>query len=199
MTLGVIREAVTSTEDRAEYRASRDVSAMRTQIATAPTGSTCAEKVNLLVVTGKAIGWVVGFFTSATSRQSYHFRTAARQYSSAGNRIAALCEEVDEMRWLQPDWNGYGSESPNEFARDLAKQILLSATNVAVPNRVAPSAQGGVGICFYRDNKYADVEFLNTGEILATTSDGTGRPQVWEVKPSEMKGALERIGQFIAS
>jgi hypothetical protein len=199
MTPSVIKEPATSTEEHAEYRGNRDVSAMRTQVATGPTGSLCAERLNLLVVTGKAIGWVAGFFTSTTSRRGAVCTAAVARPLEAGNRIAALCEEVDEMRWLQPDWNGYASEPPNEFGRDLAKQILLTATNILVPNRVAPSAQGGVGICFYRGNKYADVECLNTGEILATTSDGTGRPQVWEVKPSEVKGALERLGQFIAS
>jgi hypothetical protein len=64
---------------------------------------------------------------------------------------------------------------------------------------VTASAQGGVGICFYHGKKYGDIECLNTGEILATTSDGSGRPQVWEVRLSESKGALERIGQFINS
>lgn len=198
MPLALLREGATSTEDRAERRAQKDVSTMSTHVATAPTGRICAEKLTPMAFTGRAIGWVVEFLATATSRGTV-IRILTGQPSNDGARIAALCERVEHMRLVGPDWNGYGSEAPNQFAIENAKEILLSATSFVVPNRVAPSAQGGVGICFYRGNKYADIECLNTGEILATTSDGTGRPEVWEVKPSESKGALQRIGQYIAS
>jgi hypothetical protein len=79
----------------------------------------------------------------------------------------------------------------------MAETILLSAAKVIVPNRVAPSAQGGVGICFYNGERYGDIECLNTGEILATISDGSGRPLVWDVKPSETGRALERIVEYV--
>jgi hypothetical protein len=196
----VIGGIATSTEDREEYRVSRKVSNATIYVATAPTGEVCAEKLNLMVFAGKVLGWVVKFISTTPSRTAAGVQTQTKQPSPAARRIAALWEDVEEMKSLQVDWNGYGSEAPNDFARDLAKQILLSAVrNAVVPNRVAPSAQGGVGICFYRGEKYADIECLNSGEILATLSDGTGRPEVWEVKPTESTGALERIGQYIAS
>jgi hypothetical protein len=191
-------EPATSTEDCIGRTAKKDVSMIRTQVATARSGEVCAEKLTLLMFTGKAIGWVAGFLQSATSRVSV-VTPPVQESSDAAKRIAVLWETVDDMRRLQADWNGYNSDPPNEFARDLAKQILLSTTNILVPTRVAPSAQGGVGICFYGRNKYADIECLNTGEILATLSDGVGRPEVWDVKPVESRKALERIGQYIAS
>jgi hypothetical protein len=195
MTLASMTEAATSTE----HPAKRDISAMRSQVATARTGQTYPEKLNLLVFTAKAIGWIVGLLESATSRVSV--LTPPDQGSSdAAKRIAVLWEAVDDMQELHADWNGYDSEPPNEFARQVAKQILLSAINVIVPTRVAPSAQGGIGICFYgRNNKYADIECLNTGVILATLSDGMGRPEVWEVKPIDSRRVLEQIGKYIAS
>jgi hypothetical protein len=196
MTLAAMTQPATSTEHPAKKK---DISTMRTQVATARTGQVCAEKVNLLVYTGKAIGWVAGFLHSATSRSSV-VTIPAHRSSDAAKQIAVLWEAVDDMQGLPGDWNGYNSEPPNEFARQVAKQILLSATNVLVPTRVAPSAQGGIGICFYgRNNKYADIECLNTGEILATLSDGRGRPEVWDVRPIDSRGALERIGKYIAS
>jgi hypothetical protein len=170
-----------------EKRAGEDVDASVIYVSTAPTGKMCAERVSLLVFSGNAVGWVAEFLGSAISR------------NHSAKRIAELWDDVDHMSTLHTDWNGYGSEPPNDVARDVAQQILMSATNLIVPNRVAASAQGGVGICFYQGSRYADIECLNTGEILATTSDGSGRPGVWEVKLNETKGALERIGQYIAS
>jgi hypothetical protein len=115
------------------------------------------------------------------------------------SQIAEFINQVEAWEALHVDWNGYGSEPPNRFAREMAGTILLSAANVIVPNHVAPSAQGGVGICFYRGNRYGDIECLNTGEILATISDGSGHPLVWEVNPGATGRALERIGQYINS
>lgn len=195
MTVTTLREPATATSERGGYSAANEFLTTRTHLATARSGRVCAEKLNLMVFTGRVVGWVVEFLASATSLVPFE----TQQHSTAAKRIAALWDDVDAMTRMQPDWNGYGSEPPNEFSRDLAKQILLSATSVLVPNRVAASAQGGVGICFYQGNKYGDIECLNSGEILATISDGIHRPEVWEVKPSDSRGALERIGKYIAS
>ncbi len=197
MTLAVMRSPATSTEDRAERGAEKDFSEMRTQVVTAPTGKVCAEKLDLIVRAGKALGWVVEFFTSSTSSAS---RQLPRDNGyEIGNRIAAFSNLVDDMKDLHDDWNGYGSDAPGDFAREVAKQILLTATNVVEPTRVTPSAQGGVGICFTFKGKDADMECLNAGEILATTSDGKALPDVWEVKPGDIKEALERIARFLHS
>lgn len=196
MTLGTVTRPATSTEDRADRRAKKDLSRMHMQFVTAPNGRVCAEKMNLLMITGKAIGWIVEFIVASSAS---HIRPFVAQSKSA-KRIASLWEDVDEMRFLHSDWNGYGSEAPNQFAREIAQQILLSATTLTVaPDRVAPSAQGGVGICFYNGDKYGDIECLNSGEILATLTDGVGRPRVWEVKPSHATGALEEIVKFITA
>jgi hypothetical protein len=122
----------------------------------------------------------------------------AKQLTS-GNRISNFITSVSEMGSLKRDWNGYDSEPPSQVARSSARGILLTATTLIIPNRVVASAQGGVGICFYKGDKYADIECLNTGEILAATSDGKGEPIVWEVAPNRVKEALERIGHFVNS
>jgi hypothetical protein len=198
MSLTVLGSAATSTEDRAERRAEKDVSTMMTHVVTAPSGKVCAEKLDPIVRIAKACGWVVAYITSSTSH-SAATRASTEPQRQAGNLISAFADAVDRMRFLHTDWNGYSSEPPNEFAREVAKQILLSATNVVVPSRVTASAQGGVGICFNANGKYGDIECLNSGEILATTSDGRTVPDVWEVKPNDSKGALERIGRFLNS
>jgi hypothetical protein len=191
--------AVTSTEERAEMRLQKDVSVMKTFVVTAPTGNVCVEKLDQIVVGAvKALGWVTAFFTASTAPSRSRI-VSSQASSEIGGRIAAFSEEIEEMRTLTPDWNGFRSEPPNEFAREVAKQILLSSTTLMVPDRVAPSAQGGVGICFDNGGKYGDIEVLNTGEILATTSDRRALPEVWEVKPTDLKGALGKIVRFVNS
>src|SRR3989442_52296 len=115
MTVAALREPATSTEDRAERRAEKDVPAIQVQVATAPTGKVCAEKLNLMVFTARAIGWVVEFLTTSAS----HAPVIEGKHSDAGAHIAELCEKVDAMGQLHTDWNGYGSEPPYEFAREM--------------------------------------------------------------------------------
>jgi hypothetical protein len=197
MTPAILRESASSTDKNTRV-VDHDELFSEVQFVTAP-APLRADKATFVVfaTAARAVGWVVESIRSAASSPKERHIEISQQSRSA-RRIAALWEAVDDMRSLHADWNGYGSEAPSDFARDIAKQILLSATGLE-PSRVVPSAQGGVGICFSHKGKYGDIECLNTGEILATTSDGTNIPEVWEVKPSESKGALERIGHFINS
>jgi hypothetical protein len=186
MTATILQEVVQSTEAhpvRPSYIPVTVSSAPRT--AYVPFG---------IFVLGKTFGRLLGSFCVAVSR----VKNVSIEPTS-GTRVWNLMETVKNMKDLRHDWNGYGSEPPNLRAREMAQEILLSSASVIVPNRVAPSAQGGVGIFFYHENRYGDIECLNTGETLATISDGSGRPLVWEITPSERKGALERIGHFITS
>jgi len=183
-------EPATSTDSRGTTVVRETHPFQTTHVATAPTGRVCAEKMNqLFYLTGKVLGWVIEFL-----------HDTAQKNTDAGKLISSLCVEVDDMESIPANWNGYGSEAPNLVARKQAVEILLAATSIIVPNRVSPSAQGGVGICFYNREKYADIECLNSGEVLATTSTGKGVPEVWQIfNPAEVKGALERIGKFINS
>ena len=97
---------------------------------------------------------------------------------------------------LWPD----GAERPSDgtiaWASAMLEQLLVDEFP---PTRVVASAEGGVAICFVNGNKYADVEFLNTGEILGVVSNRRDRPIVWEVGPNSagMSGASARIRDFI--
>jgi hypothetical protein len=161
---------------------------------TAPSSNPPAKKYDVVTFAGKATR---SFFVLATT--SSRTWTPDWNWRRGDSRTWNFVRAVEDTRSLCEDWNGYRSEPPSELARELAKGVVLTAASVIVPDRVAPSAQGGIGICFYRGNKYADIECFNTGEILATVSDGSGRPQIWEVKPREIRGALEKIGQHINS
>lgn len=116
----------------------------------------------------------------------------------ADKRIFNLHGEIDQMLKRNADWNGYGSEPPNRFATELAKEIVLTSPQLGMmPSRVVMSAEGGVGVCFYGGARYADIESLNSGEVLAMKSDGVSHPEVWEVRPGEIKAALEEIREYL--
>jgi hypothetical protein len=99
-----------------------------------------------------------------------------------------------QMRRLRPNWDGRGTEVPNDKALYLALKILLDMLEQSIlPDRIMPSAEGGVAIVFARANYYADVECFNSGEVGAVIMDGKNEPVVWEVKPNTLRETLSKI------
>ena len=55
-----------------------------------------------------------------------------------------------------------------------------------------------MAICFVNEQRYADIEFLNSGEILAVTYTGVAEPNVWEINDGILDDAIERIHTHVA-
>lgn len=107
------------------------------------------------------------------------------------SKLARLMK--DGSQW--PD----GAEPPAPIAQEWALITLAQLqADQFLPSRVVASAEGGVAICFSKDNKYADIEFLNSGEILGVISNRRDRPVAWEItaSPSELARASVRIRHF---
>lgn len=103
-----------------------------------------------------------------------------------GTDLVEVVRELLELESIERDWNGLGSEppAPNAIAGAIRVLWALKATWMIRPERVAPSAEGGVGIAFRRGQKFASIESLNSGEIIVLISDGTGSPRAWEIDTS---------------
>ena len=57
-----------------------------------------------------------------------------------------------------------------------------------------------MGICFVHAGKYADIECLNTNEVLGAVSDRRGEVEVFEINPADMaelENAISRISRFL--
>lgn len=70
------------------------------------------------------------------------------------------------------------------------------------PSAILPAPDGGVAFCFSRDDRYADLECLNTGSLLGVTSNRHGSTELFRIdggNPSEVDHALSRIGQFLGT
>jgi hypothetical protein len=92
-----------------------------------------------------------------------------------------------------------GAEAPSAFAQVWARITLQQfQLDRFPPTRVTASAEGGIAICFVDGEKYADVEFLNTGDILGVVSTSRDRPVAWEIEHSSrgLARAAARIRQF---
>jgi len=106
---------------------------------------------------------------------------------------------IDSFRRLGNDWNGQGSEVPNNHAVFCSHRALETFHSFGLlPVRIAPSAEGGVGFVFGRGIKVATVEYLNSGEAVAVTSDGAGNITAWELKATKsLRTAANRIREFL--
>ena len=103
-------------------------------------------------------------------------------------------ERLQEMASLQANWDTYGAAPPSGNARARARTILAALRDLTFPpTKVVASSEGGVAICFVAGDHYADIESLNTGEILAVKYVGAGEPDVWEVNPDNLVETIEQI------
>jgi len=116
---------------------------------------------------------------------------------------AAQLERLNSFRNLKHGWDSYDAEPPGETAITNARQVLDVLWSVGLTSSiraVSPSAEGGIGIVFAgSDQKYADIECFNDGEILAITSEGTAEPSVWPLngETETLRRAVETISTFL--
>jgi hypothetical protein len=120
---------------------------------------------------------------------------------SAAEWRASLLGKLDELGDLEVGWDSYDAPPPDACACDWAREALrLLAAGVGFPpTRLAASGEGGIAISWRSGRRTANVEFFNTGEILAAASDDMGHPEVWEVRPDsdDLARAMETIREFI--
>lgn len=125
---------------------------------------------------------------------------ATRQYSPViPNPFAEHLAKLRSLRKVDPI-GGKEVEAPSQSSIDWAAEVLGVFKDLSVaPAKVMPSAEGGVALYFVSDDKYCDIECLNTGEILGVVSNRHDRPIVWEVTHNvdSIAQAAIRIRQFL--
>jgi hypothetical protein len=116
--------------------------------------------------------------------------------------FGALRASLKDISALPAGWDTYGAEAPNERSRKLASKVLdiLELCNL-LPDRLSPSAEGGIAFSFVDGDNRAGIEVYNTGEIAAAIWSGQNPPIVWESEHSEtaLKRAIEQIRACLAS
>ena len=76
--------------------------------------------------------------------------------------------KILQLSTVEDDFNTYGSVRPSVDAIITTITFILPSLKALDlrPCHVAPSAENGVGICWLKDKKYADIEIFNSGEII---------------------------------
>ena len=121
-----------------------------------------------------------------------------RAFGDRSRLLDAAREELQGLRRLCDDWDGYGSEAPNDVALHHGRTMLtvLDACG-RPPNQVSASAEGGVGLYLRTGDRYAIIECLNTGEIGALASDRHDHTECWDAIPHDPEDARLIISEIV--
>lgn len=123
--------------------------------------------------------------------------TGRREENQAGWLDQAKAR-IESFEWLAPGWDGENAQPPNAPARFQAVQALSTLHNLAfAPDAIAPSVEDGVSFAWSRGDRYANIEFFNTGEIVTVYFDRTMPPLVQATLPVDVPQALEDLHRRI--
>ncbi len=100
--------------------------------------------------------------------------------------LAECDRQLEELRELEENWDSYGAAPPNDLALALTTKVLQHLSEAGLPAPcINASAEEGVCISFRTSDLYADIECLNSGEVVAGTLDALGKQHVWDVGSSQ--------------
>jgi hypothetical protein len=120
------------------------------------------------------------------------------QLELANLKFRPLFDQLEALSRI--NYTAHRIEPPTPEAFERARTLLSRLQmNALLPTRVLYSAEGGIGILFQYENRYADLEVLNSGSILGVTSDRRGRIEPFEVHPSfeGFTDAIRRIREHV--
>ena len=109
-------------------------------------------------------------------------------------------QKVLNLSALKEGWDSYEAPPPNRAAIRKALHILNLLDGPDLLNvRILPSAEGGVGICFVRGDRYADLECSNDGEVFGIRHTGRQAPTLIPTDGSDISinAALREIREHI--
>lgn len=121
------------------------------------------------------------------------FWAATILFNKAQSQLCSLAE-------LRSNWDSYGAPAPTETAIENAARILghMQPFDLTLAN-IVPSAEGGVGFCFAKDDRYADIESSNEGDIIGVKYVGMQTPELIETDGTDasIEAALQQIRDHI--
>ena len=113
--------------------------------------------------------------------------------------MARLRHEIGQLALLQDNWDGYGAERPTDGAIRRAEDLLQYVWNVAARAFLVPAAEGGVAICFTREDRVGQIEFTNDGDTIGLVYSNDRKPLAFEVPADDIASGLIRIRDFFTN
>lgn len=107
---------------------------------------------------------------------------------------------IAELAGLRSNWDSYGAPAPSDVAVQKSIRVLslMSPFDLEVAS-IVPSAEGGIGFCFAREERYADIEVSNDGQILGVRYAGMDAPILIQSDGTDnsIRQALEQVRNHI--
>lgn len=111
-----------------------------------------------------------------------------------------LCSSIDTYTSLADNWDTYGAEKPSPHSIEATYRFLQKLfAELLVPNRVIPSAEGGMAVYFNSDNRTAYLEYRNSREVILAMFDDHSDPIIVELTENDAdeSRALSLIRSYI--
>jgi hypothetical protein len=107
-----------------------------------------------------------------------------------------------ELASLPTNWDSYGSESPSKRTVSIAGDIAKAFVNFGlIPDAITPSPEGGIAIYFTRNQKYADIECFNSGDVFAVRYSSSQEPTAWVVQPGAVPNdaTIQTFSEYLSA
>jgi hypothetical protein len=111
-----------------------------------------------------------------------------------------LRSSLDACAALRDNWDSYGAARPSRHSIEATDRFLKRLfAELFMPNRVIPSAEGGMAVYFSSGNKTAYVEHRNSQEVILAMFDDHSDPIIIELTESDAdeSRALSLIRTYI--
>jgi hypothetical protein len=120
------------------------------------------------------------------------------RYLSSQSGFHLFAERLEQISETPENWNSYGSPAPNSLAIANAKPILGALrTKLLLPERILPSAEGGVAFTFVSETpSRAVIESLNDGERYVLLYDLQGNSKTIEWSTDETEHGLNLVEEI---
>ena len=133
------------------------------------------------------------------SRSSF----AGSAYLESQNVFNGFETVLERLRHTPTNWNSYNSPPPAESSVKNAKPVLQALrTKLLQPDRILPSAEGGVAFTFVSDTaSRAVIEALNDGETFVLLYDLSGNSITidWPTTLDAQLGLISQLANHLRS
>lgn len=102
---------------------------------------------------------------------------------------------------LQAGWDSYNAAPPSEAAAKMATRVVeLVRQNFFAAPHIVCSTEGGIAAAFSAEDKFAQIELLNSGNVLTTTYSSRQRPEIKRFKSDDesLSSAIDTLRSFLS-
>jgi hypothetical protein len=126
--------------------------------------------------------------------------TSTSQFLQIEKTYQQMRSSLDACATLTDNWDSYGAAKPARHSIEATDRFLEKLfAELFMPNRVIPSAEGGMAIYFNSDKRTAYVEYRNSREVILAMFDDHSDPIIVELTENDAdeSRALSLIRSYI--